>query len=98
MDQPEFGECLAENSYRFIEMINRLFGGTRVAKNFIESEAADMPADKTLRVRDIGSGTCDIPLSVCRWARKQRINVHITCVDSNGYVVDLSRIKLKHAY
>ena len=91
MDEPDFDHVLAEQSFRFIRVVNRFFGGTRIVRQFIADEAARMPAGKRLNVLDIGSGCCDIPISVAQWARKQGIPVHFTCVEANRHAIEIAR-------
>ena len=55
-----------------------------------------MPA-APLRILDIGSGSCDIPLAVSRWARAHGIPLHFTCLEMAGHAVDIARGQLARA-
>ena len=50
-----------------------------------------------LRILDIGSGSCDIPLAVSRWARAHGIPLHFTCLEMAGHAVDIARAQLARA-
>jgi 2-polyprenyl-3-methyl-5-hydroxy-6-metoxy-1,4-benzoquinol methylase len=50
-----------------------------------------------LRILDIGSGSCDIPLAVSRWARAPGIPLHFTCLEMAGHAVDIARRQLARA-
>lgn len=97
IDQPECDPALAAASYRFMEIVNRRFGGIRIVRRFIAREAAGRTAGAPLRVLDIGSGSCDIPLAISLWARMHRIPLHITCLETSGRAVDIARDRLARA-
>lgn len=93
MDGENFDAGLAERSFRFIEMINRFFGGIRIVRQFITDQADG----GTIKVLDIGSGSCDIPLAVSRWAEGKGIPVHFTCIEKSETVVEIARRRLRRA-
>ena len=94
LDQPDCDPALAAASYRFMETVNGRFGGIRVVRRFLAAETAGRPADAPLRILDIGSGSCDIPLAVSRWARAHDIPMHFTCLEMAGFAVDIARGQL----
>lgn len=89
INKPEFldaADCdpqLASCSYRFMRLVNRFAGGTRVVKNFLAREMSGCDRTQSIKVLDIGSGTCDIPLAITKWARKQCRRIEFTCIDTN---------------
>lgn len=97
IDLPDCAPALAVSSYRFMGTVNRWFGGTRVVRRFVAAETAKSRRNGTMRILDIGSGSCDIPLSVSRWARAQRIPVHITCLETSARAVAIARARLEQA-
>jgi hypothetical protein len=90
MDGTDFSPTLAEQSFRFIELVNRFFGGVRTVQRFIMTEAVRMPLGKPLRILDIGSGSCDIPIAICRWAQKYRINIRFTCIENGRQALTIA--------
>ncbi len=72
MDGDGFDAGLAEASYRFIERTNRFFGGISSVRNFIRRQLEITSGEKLLRVLDLGSGGCDIPIALSRWAFRTR--------------------------
>ncbi len=94
LDQPDCDPSLAAASYRFMEGVNGYFGGTRVVQRFLSAEMKSRTVSSPLRILDIGSGSCDIPLAVSRWARAHAIPVHITCLEVAGPAVEIARRKL----
>ena len=97
LDQPDCDPALASASYRFMETVNGCFGGTRVVQRFLAAETVGRHVGSTLRILDVGSGSCDIPLAVSRWAGARGIPVQFTCLETAGHVVDLGRGKLAMA-
>ncbi len=70
LDEVDCDPSLAAASYRFMEGVNGYFGGTDVVRRFLSVEAKRWDVSSPLRMLDIGSGSCDIPLAVSRWARR----------------------------
>lgn len=98
LDQPDFDPALAAASYRFMERINGRFGGIQVVRRFLAAEMAGHRTDALpLRILDIGSGSCDIPLAVSRWARGRGISLRITCLETARSAADLARRQLARA-
>jgi len=79
-----------------MEMINSYFGGIRVVQQFIETETARRNG-APLRILDIGSGSCDIPLAVLNWARKNCISLDYTCLETSGCAIDAARVNIERA-
>ena len=97
LDQPDCDPSLAAASYRFMEGVNVYWGGTRVVRRFLTAETKGREVKAPLRILDIGSGSCDIPLAVSRWARVHNIPLDITCLEMAGPAVEIARRKLAHA-
>ena len=97
LDRPDCDPALAAASYRFMEMVNCYFGGIRTVRRFLAAETAGRHAGAPLRILDIGSGSCDIPLAVSRWARANGIPLHFTCLEMAGHAVDIARQQLARA-
>ena len=97
LDRPDCDPELAAASYRFMEMVNGGFGGIRVVRRFLHAETAGHHDAAPLRVLDIGSGSCDIPLALSRWARVYGIPLHFTCLEMSGLAIDIARGQLAKA-
>jgi len=102
-DEPEFTEnpnCdpnLARRAYAGMAVFNRGFGGVRVVRQFVREQLEKIPAGKTIRVLDLGSGPTDIPLAVSRWARRRGHRVEFTGLDHSELAVQLARDKIAQA-
>lgn len=94
LDRSDCDPELAAASYRFMETINCYFGGVRTVLRFLSAEMAGRKAGAPLRLLDIGSGSCDIPLALSRWARAHDIPLHITCLEVSDHAVDMALMQL----
>jgi hypothetical protein len=97
LDRPDCDPALAAASYRFMETVNGRFGGIGVVRRFLAAETARRQAGAPLRILDIGSGSCDIPLAVSRWGRAHGIPLHFTCLEMAGHALDIARGRLARA-
>lgn len=97
LDRPDCDPELAALSYRFMEMINRHFGGIRVVRRFLAAEAAKRAPGLPLRILDIGSGSCDIPLALSRWGRAHALPLDFTCLELAGPAARIAQAKLEQA-
>ena len=91
LDSDDLDETLALQSYRFMAVVNKYFGGTAVVRGFIENEARHKGNGEPLRILDIGSGICDIPISLCGWAQAAGLAIEFTCVETNDYAMEAGR-------
>ncbi|NLC81623.1 MAG: methyltransferase domain-containing protein [Lentisphaerae bacterium] len=97
LDQPDCDPALAAASYRFMERVNGCFGEIRIVRHYVAAETALRPIPSPLRILDIGSGSCDIPLAVSRWARANGLSLHFTCLEKAGPAVCIARRHLDRA-
>jgi len=93
IDSPEAAPRLVAQSYAFMALVNRCFGGTRIVRRFVADEAA--MAGGRLRVLDIGPGGCDIPLAVSRWAARRGLDVQFTCVEASPQCAAIACEKIR---
>ena len=97
LDRPDCDPTLAAASYRFMETVNFWFGGIRMVRRFLAAETAGHHTGSALRILDIGSGICDIPLAVSRWASRYGIPLHFTCLEKADHAVEIARAQLVRA-
>jgi hypothetical protein len=94
LDSPGFDETLAARSYSFMEIVNRRLGGTRIARNFLFEQAFKNKG--RLNILDIGSGTCDIPITLAMQAKNNSLDVKFTCVENNPTALAIARRKIAY--
>lgn len=94
LDQGGYDPRLAERSYRFMKYVNRYLGGVSMVRRFIAGYAQP---GRPLRVLDMGSGICDIPLAVSAWAQRRGLDIHFTCLDLSPVALRLGRQEIQRA-
>ncbi len=97
LDASSCDPLLAAESYRFMEMVNRHFGGVRSVGLFIEEEARRFGVARPLRVLDVGSGCCDIPMAVCERAALKGLKLHFTCLEIGSAAYEIARARIAKA-
>ncbi len=97
LDRSDCDPQLARQSYRFMEGVNRSYGGVRVVLSALSRELPSWKPGARVRILDLGAGSCDIPLAIARWVQTHHRNVTITCVDQKSDALDLARTALSDA-
>ena len=97
LDRPDADPRLVEESYKFMEVVNRIGGGIRVVRKFLEQELS-RSADAEATVLDIGAGDCDIPLAITRWAARQGYKVRFTCLDHDPKAAELAQSRIARCH
>ncbi len=97
LDQHDCDPALAAASYKFMEIVNFHFGGIRTVRRFLAAETSRHPRDTPFRLLDIGSGSCDIPLAMSRWANIHGIPLHITCLEPSPHAIAIARKQIAQA-
>jgi 2-polyprenyl-3-methyl-5-hydroxy-6-metoxy-1,4-benzoquinol methylase len=91
LDGSNIDERLALQSYRFMAVVNKYFGGTAVVRDFITGQVRGDKRARPLKILDIGSGSCDIPAAICGWAQKAGPAIEVTCVEPSDYAVQAAK-------
>jgi 2-polyprenyl-3-methyl-5-hydroxy-6-metoxy-1,4-benzoquinol methylase len=101
--QPEFLDSqncdpqLAYSSYRLMKWVNRFGGGTKAVANYLATEISHNGDSPSVRILDIGSGTCDIPLAIVKWARNRSQNIEFTCLETNETALKIAGENIKRS-
>jgi len=91
MDRPDVSREQQIEALRFIRMVNAKLGGTSATLGHVRRWAQHWPADHTIRIIDIATGSADIPLAIANWAAQHDRRVHITAVDVHPLTLQLAR-------
>ena len=70
-------------AYRLIDRVNRFLGGTSGILYHFKSFARQWDKKKVIRILDIGSGSCDIPKTIVRWAKRKGYRVKVVGLDTS---------------
>ena len=76
--------------------INRFAGGTKAVKNFLGNEISHN-GSRSMRILDIGSGACDIPVAIVKWARKRSQKIEFTCLETNETALKTATRNIKRS-
>lgn len=88
LDDPRLDAAAAEESYRFMQHVNRRWGGTAAVCRFLKTQC---PKGSSVKVLDLGSGSCDIPLSASSRLKKSGRHVEFTCLEVNPTALAIAR-------
>lgn len=94
LDHPDCDPELSFQSYVFMEKVNQCFGGINNVRRFIRHELKGIDKSTPLRILDIGSGSCDIPVEILRWARDKKVPIHFTCIEKSPHAVKIAGEKI----
>lgn len=91
MDSPDFSRQEVIDTFRFIEPVNRWFGGRRPLISFFERESREWERDRTYHLLDVGCGSGDIPVALARWARRSGYRLRVNAIDNHPDTVRLAQ-------
>jgi SAM-dependent methyltransferase len=80
------GEVVRQ-TLRELETINDLLGGNYVTLNGLEKLTQDKQ-EQPFKVADLGCGSGDILRLIRKWSNKKRIDLQLTGIDANPFIVD----------
>ncbi len=92
IDKPDCRQDIICQSHKFMNFINKYFGGVSLVKDFIGYAGQRNHSNQPLQILDIGSGSCDIPVNILKWAKKQNIDIRFTCIEKDSHAMLLNRI------
>ena len=93
MDHPDFSPQEVIDTFRFIEPINRWFGGYRPLMSFLKRESQSWRPDRTYHILDAGCGSGDVPAALVRWGRRHGYHLRVNAIDNHPQTVELARQK-----
>lgn len=91
MDCSDFSAQEVRDTFRFIEPVNRWFGGYRPLVAFFERESKTWDPARTMHILDVGCGAGDVPAALVRWAQRTGRRMHVHAIDSNPDTARLAR-------
>lgn len=75
------GEEETFQAYREIQRVNRFLGGINVILSHLKRFAAKWPKNFPIKILDVGTGACDIPQAIVKWAKGKGYSVKIVALD-----------------
>jgi len=76
---------------RDIRRVNRLLGGTSTVLRHLPRLLDGVPAERTITILDLATGSADIPLAIARWAKRRGTPVSIVASDISDEILAIAR-------
>jgi 2-polyprenyl-3-methyl-5-hydroxy-6-metoxy-1,4-benzoquinol methylase len=92
--RPQTKEAL-DGALDFLELTNRRFGGAQVMLSRFDDWRARWPADRLVRVLDVGTGSGDMPRAIVGWAARRHLRVHVTGLELVPSIAAIARARLQ---
>jgi 2-polyprenyl-3-methyl-5-hydroxy-6-metoxy-1,4-benzoquinol methylase len=91
MDDLEISSEICQ-TLRELDIINRRLGGNRVTLSGLDKILSPYQrADKEISIVDLGCGGGDILKATAVWGREKGLNLKLTGIDANPYIIELAR-------
>ncbi len=95
MDAADFaGPELAE-SFRFIELVNRLGGGQRAVIRGVSRALVGWPRSRPVEIVDVGCGSGDLGAALHHWGTRRGLEIRYCGVDRSERTLDLARSRAR---
>lgn len=91
MDDPRVAEPELRSALGYLRFINRFLGGTRALMRHLAPWSRRWPRERPISVLDLGTGSADVPLAACRWARARGLNMRVTAIDTHEATLRVAR-------
>ena len=88
MDGPDFGPQEVLDTFRFLEPVNRWFGGWQPMLSFFRRETRAWDRHRTYRLLDVGCGAGDVAIALVKWSRQSGYRIQIDAIDKNPFTND----------
>jgi 2-polyprenyl-3-methyl-5-hydroxy-6-metoxy-1,4-benzoquinol methylase len=93
MDDLLYAGSMMDQTLRELEIINRWLGGNAVTLNAL-SHTLDNANQRHLEIADLGCGRGDMLRHIKQWADKRKLDVSLTGIDANPYIINAARKNL----
>ncbi|HTF16954.1 MAG TPA: methyltransferase domain-containing protein [Chryseolinea sp.] len=93
MDDLQYEGSMMDQTLRELEVINRWLGGNAVTLNAL-SRTVQHATGQHLEIADLGCGRGDMLRHIQRWADQRKLDVSLTGIDANPYIIDAARRNL----
>jgi SAM-dependent methyltransferase len=91
IDRPGHPYAEVERSLRDIQWVNRNLAGWTVLRRYLPRLLAGVPADRAVRILDLGTGSADLPRAMVAWGRDRGRELRVIGIDNNPEVMECAR-------
>jgi ubiquinone/menaquinone biosynthesis C-methylase UbiE len=81
MDEETVDQDTADEVYRYLASINRLFGGVRGTIARFEAFSRSWRPGERIKVLEIACGAADVPRALIAWGRERGFDLRVTATD-----------------
>ena len=93
MDDLNYAGSMMDQTLRELEIINRWLGGNAVTIDAL-NRIVGSSGKQRLEIADLGCGRGDMLRHIQRWAKRRQLEVSLTGIDANPYIVQAARNNL----
>ena len=93
MDDLNYAGSMMDQTLRELEIINRWLGGNAVTIDAL-NRIVGGSGKRRLEIADLGCGRGDMLRHIQRWAKRRHLEVSLTGIDANPYIVQAARNNL----
>jgi len=93
MDDLNYAGSMMDQTLRELEIINRWLGGNAVTIDAL-NRIVGRSDKRRLEIADLGCGRGDMLRHIQRWAKRRQLEVSLTGIDANPYIVQAARNNL----
>ena len=91
IDRPDANAEMLRDELESIRGVNRLFGGFSAIRSGILSLLDKHRSAHEIQILDLGTGSADVPVYLVGLGRSLNLKFHITAIDNNPTVLQVSR-------
>jgi SAM-dependent methyltransferase len=91
MDEETVDQDTADEVYRYLASINRLFGGVRGTIARFEAFSRSWRPGERIEVLEIACGAADVPRALIAWGRERGFDLRVTATDILPSALDYAR-------
>ncbi|MTI31934.1 methyltransferase domain-containing protein [Cytophagales bacterium RKSG123] len=97
MDDLEFSGKEMDITLQELETINKWLGGNNITLNGVENILKHNPnPGGKIKIADLGCGGGDMLKLLANWGRKNKLNLELTGIDANEYIIHYARENCKN--
>jgi len=91
MDRPDADPAILRDDLRNLRTINRFFGGLKAIRRSVVPLLRKMENGREVQILDLATGSADHPLELMTLAERHHRRMHVTAVDRNPVMIQISR-------
>lgn len=95
MDDPAVPRRELGRALRYIRAVNRGLGGVSALMRHLKAWSVRWPKDRPVTLLDVATGSADLPLMACRWAKRAGFDLRVTAIDKHSETLEFAREQVR---